>query len=161
VSRYDHHCFFIGGCVGQKNHFVFWLYLAIQSFIIAWAFVMELDGFTSTQTISDWFYTNGLALVVSVVLFVMFFLPFGLWVFHSYLMLTNQTTWEVSKRRKISYLQELPEEVFPFDNGCMANVRQFWTMRNVDIEWIVQEKITSGNNNRGFNIWSNQYWSCF
>jgi len=159
VSRYDHHCFFVGGCVGQKNHSVFWLYLLVQSFLIAWAFVMVVpDGFTDTSTISGWFYTNGLALVVSVVLFTMFFLPFGLWLFHSYLMLTNQTTWEVSKRRKITYLQELPEEVFPFDNGCLANIREFLTMRYNQIEWIVVEPEIS---NRGFNIWTNKYWSCF
>lgn len=159
VSRYDHHCFFVGTCVGQRNHFLFWCYLLVQSFVIGWAFVMEMDGFVSTTTISDWFYTNGLILVVTFVLFVMFWLPFGLWGFHTYLILTNQTTWEVTKRRKISYLQEVPEEEFPFDIGFFGNFKEFFTMRKSNIVWMVPEDINTRT--KKFNIWNNKYWSCF
>jgi len=161
VSRYDHHCFFVGTCVGQKNHFVFWVFLMFQSFVIVWAFVMALEGFIASQTVSGWVYTNGLILVTTVVLFFMFFMPFGLWLFHTYLMLTNQTTWEVSKRHKISYLQELPEEEFPFDNGCISNICEFYQMQSLKLVWLVPENIKNGNNNKKFNIWVNQYWSCF
>lgn len=159
VSRYDHHCFFVGTCVGQQNHLVFWWYLLVQSFVIAWAFVMEMDGFVSTDTISDWFYTNGLILVVTFVLFIMFFLPFGLWLFHTYLILTNQTTWEVSKRNKITYLQEVPDDEFPFDVGFFANIREFFTMKYSKIVWMVPEDINTRP--KKFNIWNNKYWSCF
>jgi len=159
VSRYDHHCFFIGTCVGQKNHFIFWFFLMFQSFVIAWAFIMALEGFIASQTLSGWVYTNGLILVTTIVLFIMFFFPFGLWLFHTYLMLTNQTTWEVSKRHKISYLQELPEDEFPFDNGYVSNVREFYQMQNSKLVWTVPENIKTRN--RKFNIWVNKYWSCF
>jgi len=159
VSRYDHHCFFVGTCVGQRNHLLFWCYLLVQSFVIGWAFVMEMDGFVSTNTISDWFYTNGLILVVAFVLFIMFWLPLGLWGFHTYLILTNQTTWEVSKRRKITYLQEVPEDEFPFDIGFFGNIKEFFTMGRSNIVWMVPEDINTRI--KKFNIWNNKYYSCF
>jgi hypothetical protein len=42
VCHLDHHCFFIGGCVGQKNHCIFVVFLSFQSIIIAWAFALVL-----------------------------------------------------------------------------------------------------------------------
>lgn len=159
VSRYDHHCFFVGTCVGQRNHFVFWCYLLVQSFMMGWAFVMEMDGFISTDSISSWFYANGLILVVTLVMFILFWLPFGLWLFHTFLIITNQTTWEVTKRRKITYLQEVPEDEFPFDIGCFGNIKEFYRMRAKNIVWNVPEDINTRT--KKFNIWNNKYWSCF
>lgn len=48
-----------------------------------------------------------------------------LFVFHSYLMCTNQTTWESVSRNKISYLKKFSEEINPFHMGYCANVYYF------------------------------------
>jgi hypothetical protein len=32
VRKYDHHCFWVGGCVGELNHRKFWLFLFFQTY---------------------------------------------------------------------------------------------------------------------------------
>jgi len=45
--------------------------------------------------------------------------------FHSYLMCTNQTTWESVSRRRISYLKKLRDDYNPFHLGYCTNVYTF------------------------------------
>ncbi|KAK9164648.1 hypothetical protein Syun_005550 [Stephania yunnanensis] len=45
--------------------------------------------------------------------------------FHSYLILTNQTTYELVRKRRISYLRSVPERVYPFSKGICRNVYNF------------------------------------
>lgn len=35
VAKFDHHCFVLGTCVGEKNHCRFWWFLVLQSLEIA------------------------------------------------------------------------------------------------------------------------------
>ena len=45
--------------------------------------------------------------------------------YHSYLMLSGQTTWEQVSRNRIAYLKDLQELSNPFDEGCCCNVARF------------------------------------
>lgn len=45
--------------------------------------------------------------------------------FHSYLMITNQTTWESVSRSRISYLKKLSEDSNPFHQGYLYNIYTF------------------------------------
>ncbi|KAH9559323.1 hypothetical protein CY35_06G052600 [Sphagnum magellanicum] len=45
--------------------------------------------------------------------------------FHSYLIMTNQTTYELTRRKHIPYLKGLPDKAHPFNKGLKANVYSF------------------------------------
>ncbi|KAA3457586.1 protein S-acyltransferase 10-like isoform X1 [Gossypium australe] len=50
--------------------------------------------------------------------------------FHSYLVLTNQTTYELVRRRRIPYLRRIPERVYPFSKGICRNLYNFCCVRS-------------------------------
>ena len=74
-------------------------------------------------------------------------------------MATNQTTWEVASKRKISYLKGVPDNVYAFDRGFARNVREFccappparYEMRSLRELRQFSAKET---------IWENRYWVC-
>ena len=61
---------------------------------------------------------------VQVTLFFLLFVG-GLLLYHIYLALTNQTTYEASFRDRVPYLKDLPEGSWPFSEGIAANARLF------------------------------------
>eukprot|EP01118_Nematostelium_gracile_P008101 TRINITY_DN2666_c0_g1_i1.p1 TRINITY_DN2666_c0_g1~~TRINITY_DN2666_c0_g1_i1.p1 ORF type:complete len:302 (-),score=41.74 TRINITY_DN2666_c0_g1_i1:22-927(-) len=159
VLRFDHHCFFIGNCVGMNNHRVFMWYLLSQTITILWGLILSFNGFQKTKGKEDWFELNLVILVVTMILLIFFFLPFGLLIFHVYLMITNQTTWETTKRQRISYLKDLSESTFPFDEGIMRNTYLFCCVYSTKSKWIIPKDIEERQKKR-WNIWNNDYYEC-
>jgi len=157
VARFDHHCAFIGSCVGQRNHLRFWVYLFVQTFFFGWSCRLILSAYRSADSISGWLSLNALVFSSSMALFTGFFLSFGLFVYHCYLMSTNQTTWEMVKRHKITYLKDLDYDFLPFDRGFLQNIRDFLTMHRSGHRW----EILPPRAQQGFNLCVNEYWSCF
>lgn len=50
-----------------------------------------------------------------------------LFLYHSILILTAQTTWEQMRRPYISYLKHLPVGYNPFSKGAIKNIIEFFT----------------------------------
>uniref|UniRef100_A0A162AJR5 Protein S-acyltransferase n=1 Tax=Daucus carota subsp. sativus TaxID=79200 RepID=A0A162AJR5_DAUCS len=50
--------------------------------------------------------------------------------FHSYLIMTNQTTFELVRRRRIAYLRGIPGRVYPFSKGICKNLYNFCFSRS-------------------------------
>jgi len=157
VARFDHHCFFIGSCVGQRNHLRFWVYLFVQTFFVGWNCSLLIPAYRTADSISGWFSLNALVFASSLIVFTVFFISFGLFVFHCYLAATNQTTWETVKRHKITYLKDLDHEILPFDRGVARNIKDFLSMHRAGYIW----EMPTIQVQRGFNICINKYWSCF
>ena len=61
---------------------------------------------------------------MQVIAFFMIFVG-GLWLYHLYLALTNQTTFEASFRDRVPYLKEVPEAAWPFSQGLVGNLKLF------------------------------------
>jgi len=167
IARYDHHCFFIGNCVGENNHLLFMVYLALESVLVFWTMIVSFDGYQKAPNLDSWLINNGMVLFVTVVSGFSVFLPSGLFFYHFFLMLTNQTSWEFSKRNKITYLREVPETYFPFDAGIIKNICWFCVSRTLQRSYTRWEillppvEVMKENSRRQFNIWNNQYYSCF
>eukprot|EP01018_Ginkgo_biloba_P038027 Gb_33986 [translate_table: standard] len=123
VLRFDHHCVWLGTCVGQGNHCRFWWYLFEETVLCVWTGVMYIISIT--RSISDNWWHSGLEIFLLIVLLFCLIILLMLLLFHSYLVLTNQTTYELIRRRRIPYLRGVPDKVHPFSKGSLRNIYRF------------------------------------
>lgn len=66
---------------------------------------------------------------------------------HAYLILINKTTWEQVLRREVTYLQGFPFNSSPFSKGICENVKEFFRMAFVNVEWTLP---VSGNDYKAY-----------
>ncbi|XP_069799828.1 palmitoyltransferase ZDHHC12 isoform X2 [Dendropsophus ebraccatus] len=126
VRRYDHHCPWIENCVGEKNHRVFFLYLALQLFVLLWAVRIAWSGFHSADAWSHWLRTNLFLLLAFIVIGIFTVVVSLLLGSHLYLISSNVTTWEFMSHHRISYLKQCDSDTNPFDRGIIRNLWGFF-----------------------------------
>lgn len=134
VRKYDHHCPWLGNCVGEKNHKFFWGLLFCGVLTTSWTLIETYRSFTSPPSHSPFEYlTLNFWLIAIFFLELVFLMVSGLlFCAHTYLMVSNQTSWEFMARSRITYLRDLGDEN-PFDSGIVRNCWQFmcnWKSRN-------------------------------
>ncbi|NXI55198.1 ZDH12 palmitoyltransferase, partial [Chloroceryle aenea] len=124
VRRYDHHCPWIGNCVGERNHPLFIVYLSVQLLVLLWGGHVAWSGLHFEQS-WDWLKHN-IVLLVSFLLIVIFtIVVLLLLISHLYLISSNTTTWEFMSHHRISYLRNSELEN-PFDQGVVLNLWRFF-----------------------------------
>ncbi|XP_060613515.2 palmitoyltransferase ZDHHC12 [Anolis sagrei] len=138
VRRYDHHCPWIENCVGERNHRLFVLYLAVQLAVVLWAMETAWSGLGALPSFSSfswvWLCHNLLLLLCLLVLSVCAVVAALLLASHAYLASCNTTTWEFMSRHRISYLRHCPDEENPFDRGVFHNLWGFFCARR-SVRW--------------------------
>ena len=175
IRKYDHHCKLIGGCIGENNHLVFVLFLFTQSLIFVlgiFALIKRLSVQQNFVKFSMFGYIAIIGFIVSV---------FGIYfIFHIYLLLTNQTTYEIFHKNQCPYLRIFKQErikiyldrgielganfsFHPFDSGIRKNLGYaFYKLFNTDgMKW---EDIYFRNlksNHVKFDYCDNKYLSAF
>lgn len=125
ILRYDHHCPWLETCIGERNHKYFWIFLILTSALILWTLNITWHAFVHKLYWGDWFRANAFFLIDLCVLLSGGLTVVGLACFHTYLMLSNQTTWEVVSRERITYLKNLREDLNPFSEGYCKNMYTF------------------------------------
>lgn len=73
----------------------------------------------------DWFQNNFLLFLSLLITFLAVIVVGLLLLYHTYLMLTGQTTWEQASRSSIHYLKDLSDLSNPFNEGCICNTIKF------------------------------------
>uniref|UniRef100_A0A0D9ZP78 S-acyltransferase n=1 Tax=Oryza glumipatula TaxID=40148 RepID=A0A0D9ZP78_9ORYZ len=88
--------------------------------LTVWTVAFYIQFFYLGIVVSWWKFAIGVVLLVALILILVVLLP--LLIFHAYLALTNQTTYEIARRKRISYLREVPSRVHPFSKGICRNL---------------------------------------
>ena len=92
VRTFDHHCFWIGTCVGERNHFLFAAYLYVQSAVL----LLALSSIGDALQHDDYPAVRWSKIAVLICLLSALVMVGALAVFHTYLLCTGQTTREVA-----------------------------------------------------------------
>ena len=121
IARYDHHCPWLSTCIGEKNHFLFIVYLYCQ--ILELTLGIAAISYEVTAQNSGTAKWLGTALIVFASC--VFLLLLSLTSYQTWLVCVNLTTWEHRSWKKVSYLQTRKKGKSPFTKGCFYNIRAF------------------------------------
>ncbi|KYF38896.1 DHHC zinc finger domain-containing protein [Toxoplasma gondii ARI] len=124
TRTHDHHCPWIGTCVAEENRVYFYWFLFLQALELLAVAVLYIRALVwqSEAEIQNPFYFVALFLTLMFCLFLACMVT-CLFSYHTYLMLSNLTTWESMAWHRISYLKDLPEaKGSPFNRGVLVNI---------------------------------------
>ncbi|KAI3926898.1 hypothetical protein MKX01_032813 [Papaver californicum] len=140
VQRFDHHCPWVGQCIGLRNYRFFFMFISSSTFLCIYVFVFSWINVLE-QKRKDTLWRAMSKEVLSVVLIVYCFIAVwfvgGLTVFHFYLICTNQTTYE-------NFRYRYDKKESPYNKGLPRNFRELFLSKiplslNNFREWVAED----------------------
>lgn len=139
VKGFDHHCWILAGCVGENNRFMFILFLLFQNISIFYS-AYGVIKLMNRQLDELLIYILTLIFSVNCLFEIIFFFVF---IYHIYLLVTNQTTYEIFNEDQCPYLSIFTLErkkilaqrgivindnirFRPFDSGFIKNISLYF-----------------------------------
>lgn len=129
VRTMDHHCPWLGTCVGENNRCFFYWFLVLQALELGWTMaevfvaLISLEYIPQQSSVGTAISLQVYLIVEMIVMMFLLVMVFCLLGYHTFLAAANMTTWENIAWKQISYLRDLPEQKgSPFSRGTLQNL---------------------------------------
>jgi DHHC palmitoyltransferase len=133
VAMFDHHCPFLGTCIGEKNKLLFFWLVFFQG-VECWAgFVAILQCIENSEDWNEWTGLNIKYVILATLALLLGILISILWGYHLALASLNLTTWESMRWDNIPYLK--PFKFSPFSKGVFSNIKYYCRVHHNITEW--------------------------
>ena len=114
VERFDHHCPWIGNCVGKGNYKWFFMFVLMLAFLLLFVFVQIVIGYVEMD-LEEKLGNFVVNIVLTVLVLISMIFVYSLLGFHLYLSHKNMTTNEYCKQSWNSLLGN-PYQKYPLPN---------------------------------------------
>ena len=173
VATFDHHCHFLGTCIGERNHLRFLIFVFLQLFgSIECCKAVNASEYGLFPFLRHFSVQSAVVILAKCYLYTVLVSTLILAVTHTFFALSNGTTFETIKASRLEYLKGTESFDMPFSKGFIENTRLFCCDRDALCDklhsrtpwrpklWHPPGKIIRDSEDWWEHPWQNKYWSC-